>query len=185
MALAFSAGIFGPKINDVEQIRNNNVAVTRVPMIPLYTLLVLKLLYVLVVVALAIGAYLFTHPAETEVIRDQLSVKGLAMSYFKHPDVRRANVMGKFKSQFGSISSDTTVTDEAKAWDVARELQVQEQGQGTKVGLVPTPDGKWTFALFVDETWHNVKPVVKVLVMQKAKEKKLGVFGDAYVAWKK
>lgn len=183
MALAFSAGVFGPKINDVEQIRNNNVAVTRVPMIPLYTLLVLKLLYVLVVVALAIGAYLFTHPAETEAIRDQLSVKGLAMSYFKHPDMRRANVMGQFKSQFGSINSDKTVKDEANAWDAARE--VQEQGYRTKVGLVPSTDGKWTFALLVDETWHNVKPVVKVVVMQKAKEKKLGVFGDAYVAWKK
>lgn len=183
MALAFSAGVFEPKLNDVEQIRNNNVAVTRVPMIPLYTLLVLKLLYVLVVVALAIGAYFFTHPAETEAIRDQLSVKGLAMSYFKHPGMRRANVMGQFQSQFGSFSSDSTVTEEARAWDTARE--VQEQGQGTKVGLVPTPEGKWTFALVVDETWHNVKPIVQVLVMQKAKEKKLGVFGDAYVAWKK
>lgn len=183
MALAFSAGVFGPKINDVEQMRNNNVVVTRVPMIPLYALLILKLLYVLVVLSLAVGAYFFTHPAETEAIRDQLSVKGLAMSYFKHPDIRRANVMGQFQSQLGSFSSDTTVTEEAKAWDTAREIQ--EQGQGTKVGLVPTPEGKWTFALIVDETWHNLKPIVKVLVMQKAKEKKLGVFGDAYVVWKK
>lgn len=164
-------GVFGPKMNDVEQLRDNDVVVTRVPMIPLYTLLFFKLVYVVAVILLAIGVFCFTHPAETESIREQLSVQGLAMAHFTQPGLRRANVVGQFQSQLASTDSKVTIVTESKE----RNTLEAEQEKEAKVGFVPTPEGTWTFALLVNEAWQSVKPIAKVIIMQEAKDKKLGI----------
>lgn len=184
MALALSIGVFGPKINEFEQLRNNNYYhVARVPMIPLYSLSFLKYLYVVVVFVLAIGVDCFTHPLETEAIREQLSAKSLAMAHFMDPDLRCVNVVGNLQSQLGSTSSEATTVAKSEESDMPHEEH--EHTQPSKVGFVRTSEGGWTFALLVNEAWESVKPIVKVVVLEEAKEKKLGVFGDAYVDWKK
>ncbi|KAJ4390969.1 hypothetical protein N0V93_004568 [Gnomoniopsis smithogilvyi] len=184
MALAFSIGLFGPRLNDAEQLRDNYVLVTRVPMIPLYCLLFLKFLYVVVVIILALGVYCFTHPAETEVIRELLSVKGLAMAHFSDPGRCRAEVVGQLQSQLGSFSSEATIVTESAMSSMPQQEHAGEQTKMLKVGCVRTSEGRWTFALIAQEVWQSVKPIVNVVVMQEAKANKLGVFGDAYVAWK-
>ena len=84
-ALALSVGALEPTSTIIEQVRDSTVSVARVPMIPLYLLLGLKALYVVAVILLAIGVYCFTHPAETEVVKSQLSAKGLAAAHFDTP----------------------------------------------------------------------------------------------------
>jgi hypothetical protein len=60
---------------------------------PLYLLVSLKLLYVVAVVALTTGAYAFTHPAEIEVVKEQLLTRGLAASYFDQPQLLQHNAV--------------------------------------------------------------------------------------------
>ncbi|KAL6244665.1 hypothetical protein RBB50_008193 [Rhinocladiella similis] len=98
-ALELSVGVFAPLVNDLEQIRNSTVQVARIPLIPLYLLLGFKFIYVVVVVVLAIGAYCFTHPAETEIVKAQLSVKGLAAAHFDQPDLMRQDVVKQVQSR--------------------------------------------------------------------------------------
>ncbi|KAK3648872.1 hypothetical protein LTR56_007312 [Elasticomyces elasticus] len=92
-ALAMSVGVLDPAPNAIEQVRNSTIAVARVPMIPLYLLLGFKPIYVVAVIALAIGAYCFTHPGETEVVKAQLSAKGLAAAHFDDPRLLQQNAV--------------------------------------------------------------------------------------------
>lgn len=171
MSLAMSIGTFAELQNDVKQLRNSGVSVTRVPIIQLYFLLGFKLLYVVVVLALAIGVYCFTHPAEMEGIRAQLNAEGLAAAHFQQPNLVRAEVLKEVQSRLESNADGETVTPE------------KEQKPEPKVGLVPTREGPWQYALLVNGAWQNVKPIVQDAVMQEAKKGSLGGLGNDYAAW--
>lgn len=199
MAMATPIGVFVPMANDLEQVRNNTVNVTRVPMIPLYLLLGLKFLYVIVVIILAIGVYCFTHPAETEVVKAQLSVKGLVAAHFDQPDLIRSNVVKEVQSRLDQTSLGATGGADAAASSApngpaegvktaagptSSSEQVQGDGGVKKVGLVPTPEGTWKFALVVNGAWESVKPIVKDIVLVDAQAGKFGEVGKDYAAWK-
>ncbi|KAF3763160.1 hypothetical protein M406DRAFT_73790 [Cryphonectria parasitica EP155] len=192
-ALSTSLGVFVPQVNMLEQARNNTVTVARVPLIPLYLLLGFKWLYVVVVLCMAIGVYCFTHPAETEVVKAQLSVKGLVTAHFNQPDLLRNNVVQEVQSRLdrakgGDASDGSPETEKTVAKEVVAEVASPEQGQPPahkpKIGLVPTREGTWKFALLVNGAWQSVKPIVQDLVLQEAKAGQLGTVGNEYAAWK-
>lgn len=209
-ALAMSVGVFAPAINELEQLRNSTVNVARVPTVPLYLLLGLKLLYVVTVVVLAIGAYCFTHPAETEVVKAQLSVKGLAAAHFDRPDLLRESVVKEVQSRLdqagggdsgsagngggndgGGPSNPKQPLHRAATDPTGSHTQQRAQGEGEteeehapKVGLMPTRAGTWQFVLLANGAWQSVKPLVQSLVLSEAKAGELGAVGDVYAAWK-
>lgn len=211
-ALSLSIGVFEPLVNNLEQLRDDAVNVARVPMIPLYLLLSLKLLYVVVVITLAIGVYCFTHPAETEVVKAQLSVHGLAAAHFNEPDLVRSNVVKEVQSRLdrsgGSGSDSSRRNSEKGSSDGASSNEASEPTQGQvgraatapvtsremdaaedqehkpKVGLIATKEGAWTFAVLANGAWQSVKPIVKEVVLQEAQAGQLGTAGNVYAAWK-
>ncbi|KIV79255.1 hypothetical protein PV11_06824 [Exophiala sideris] len=193
-ALQLSVGVFQPLVNDIEQIRNSTISVARIPMVPLYLLLGFKFIYVIVVILLAIGAYCFTHPAETEVVKAQLSVQGLAAAHFDQPDLVRKNVVQEVQSRLelakngGSPTSDTPAGQPLKRAATEPAMGSAPAGEATeepaKVGLMPTCAGTWKFVLLADGAWQSVKPIVQTLVLNEAKDGKFGAIGDAYAAWK-
>lgn len=205
-ALALSIGVFEPLANDLEQLRDNAVNVARVPMIPLYLLLSLKLLYVVVVIVLAVGVYCFTHPAETEVVKAQLSVHGLAAAHFNEPDLVRSNVVKELETRLGQAqgggddgnSSRRESDGSSAAADPKRQVNratttpvtsreqgaAEDQEHKTKVGLIPTSEGTWTFAVLANGAWQSIKPIVQEVVLQEAQAGQLGTAGNVYAAWK-
>lgn len=223
-ALTLSVGVFAPRRNDLEQLRDNAVAVARVPLVPLYLLLGLKLLYVVVVVVLAVGVYCFTHPAETELVKAQLSVHGLAAAHFNEPDLVRSNVVKEVQSRLdtaaaknggsnagGEKTSSSDRSSSTSSAVVVTEVDPKQQGSlpraatapvtsqeqeaaaaaaegdasdTPKVGLLPTREGTWTFAVLANGAWQSVKPIVQDVVLSQAQAGNLGTAGDVYAAWK-
>lgn len=86
-AIALATGVMAPAPNIIQQQRNSTISAARVPLLPLYLLLGPKAIYIVAVIVLAIGAYCFMHPAETDVVKEQLSVKGLVAAHFDQPDL--------------------------------------------------------------------------------------------------
>ncbi|KAJ9625417.1 hypothetical protein H2204_010390 [Knufia peltigerae] len=209
-ALELSVGVFSPLVNDIEQVRNSTVQVARIPLIPLYLLLSFKFLYVIVVVILAIGAYCFTHPAETEIVKAQLSVKGLAAAHFDQPDLMRQDVVKQVQSRLeqakgdgngvaGPSSSPEGSSSTASTPPPPPPPPPQQQlgraatapvGGGEreehkpKIGLMPTRAGTWQFVLMASGAWQSVKPIVQSFVLSDARAGELGTAGDVYAAWK-
>lgn len=193
-ALALSAGVMSSAANDIEQIRDSTVAVARVPMIPLYLLLGLKGLYVLAVIVLAIGAYCFTHPAETEVVKAQLSAKGLAAAHFDTPALVQQNVVKEIGARIASVKNKTTddIAPASKAEDPGQPGGVKRaetapatvgQNEERRVGLVATADGAWKFAVVADGVWKSIKPIAVNLLDLAAKDEDLGTVGKVINAW--
>lgn len=203
-ALSLSIGVFVPSVNELEQGRNNTVTVTRVPLVPLYMLLGLKFLYVVAVIVLAVGAYCFTHPAETEVVREQLSIKGLVAAHLEKPSSIHDEVMKQVHNQVSQVKGErpgqpsgaggagvdaaAVAIGSAAVGAATVELAVggqrkAEEDREPKVGLLPAEDGSWKFALLMNGAWQSVKPIVKDLVLQESQRGKFGAVGDAYAAW--
>ncbi|KIW50243.1 hypothetical protein PV05_11850 [Exophiala xenobiotica] len=132
-ALGLSVGVFTPRVNDLEQLRNSSVSVARIPLVPLYLLLGFKFLYVVVVVILAIGAYCFTHPAETEIVKAQLSVKGLAAAHFDQPDLIRQDVVKQVQSRLEQAKNGGS----SAAASPTTEQREQEQEQAGSAPIQP------------------------------------------------
>jgi hypothetical protein len=65
---------------------------------PLYLLLATKAIYILALIILAIGAYSFTHPAATEIVKAQLSMKGIAIAHFQQPDLDQENIVKELQN---------------------------------------------------------------------------------------
>jgi hypothetical protein len=213
-ALAMSVGVFAPRVNEIEQVRNSTISVARVPLIPLYLLLGFKFLYVVTVIVLAIGAYCFTHPAETEIVKAQLSVKGLAAAHFDQPDLLRENVVKEVQSRLNLAKTGTDGVggagigvsgdggqDSERAPSSSHSPPVGEPSRRAvtepgavpagpaddhppKIGLMPTRTGAWQFVLLANGAWQSVKPMVQSFVLAEAQTGKLGATGDVYAAWK-
>lgn len=184
-ALSLSFGVFAPSVNALEQGRNGSVTVTRVPLVPLYILLGLKFLYVVVVVILAVGAYCFTHPAETELVREQLSIRGLVAAHLEKPSMMQENATRQVQKQVGGVSmvGAAAVGTAAAGAGAVTAVAVEDMAE-PKVGLLPSEDGSWSFALLLNGAWQNVKPIVRDMVLQESQAGTFGTAGNAYAAWK-
>ena len=107
-ALMLAIGVMIPLQNELEQQRNSTVVLAQVPLIPLYLLIGLKFIYVVAVLVLGIGAYAFTHPAEIEVVKAQLSAKGLAAAHFDQPALLQQNVAKQVENRLALARTGKT-----------------------------------------------------------------------------
>ncbi|KAK4954450.1 hypothetical protein LTR10_007881 [Elasticomyces elasticus] len=185
-ALAMSVGVLDPAPNAIEQVRNSTIAVARVPMIPLYLLLGFKAIYVVAVIALAIGAYCFTHPGETEVVKAQLSAKGLAAAHFDDPGLLQQNVVKEMQArlQTGKDNQHDPKPALQRANTAPAGHEVAAVPTDKRVGLVAQADGAWKFALIADGVWQSVKPIAVNLVTMEAAAGQMGTAGQVINAWK-
>jgi hypothetical protein len=194
-ATARAIGAFVPLDNEVEQIRETGVVVARIPLAPLYLLIAVKMIYVVVVIILAIGAYAFTHPAETEVVKAQLSTKGLAAAHFDQPDLLQENAVKAVQSRLDTIQNKRANTTPSAADASKKDPQPgqliradttpgQIEGGKPKVGIVANADGAWTFAVMANGVWHSISPFVMNVIETQAKQGNLGGVGGVINAWK-
>jgi hypothetical protein len=165
--MATLAGSLESVGNHLEQTRNNSHAATRVPMIPLFLLLGLKILYCLAVLLLAFAAWYCTNPRETQSVKERLTVKGLAAAYFadgsSHQKVAVKNVEQLFQ--------DSTKSD-GKG-----EIETAEVVTENKVGMKPTELGGWEFVkLAAGTVWKQVEPIIASETITQANA---GVFGTS------
>lgn len=196
LLLAYSVGALETQVVLKQQDRFTIADIARVPMIPLYLLLATKGLYVLAVIVLAIAAYAFTHPAETEIVKDQLSVKGLTSAHFDRPDVMQDYAVQQIKSHMSSADPDMPQSSSPKEEKTNEPVKpglrhaATAPVQGTapkkeaKVGLMPAVDGTWQFVVKANGVWNSVKPIVESIVVEEAKAGGLGGAGDVIAAWK-
>jgi hypothetical protein len=202
--LAYSLSAIDPVVNILEQERIAGLKLARIPLVPLYLLIATKAIYVVAVIILAIGAYAFTHPAETEVVKAQLSVRGLAAAHFNSPSMMQQQVIQQIQSRLDAAkekdSSETkdeeiTSSDQsdlppgqrvlkhAATAPASGTVEPQEPPKNPKVGLLPTADGGWEFVLLANGVWNSIKPIVKSLVVQDANAGGLGEVGSVIKAW--
>ena len=183
-ALALSAGVFSPEQNILSQWRETT-QVARVPMAPLYILLALKAIYVMAVIALAIGAYCFTHPAETEIVKTQLSTKGLAAAHFDDPNILQSKVVNQLSERLQPMitkDSPTEPDDPAKG-GLRRAATFLGDMPDKKIGVVAEADGVWRFAVVANGVWNGIKPLAVDLVNIEARAGNLGTPGEVVKAW--
>jgi hypothetical protein len=183
-ALALSSGVMSSEYNNVSQWRQS-IQVARVPMAPLFILLALKAIYVLAVLALAIGAYCFTHPAETEIVKTQLSTRGLAAAHFDTPGILQSQVVSQLKER---LQPTTTNEDHAELDDPAkgglkRAATFLGDMPDKRIGVVAQADGLWRFAVVADGIWNGIKPLAVDLVNIEARAGNLGTPGEVVKAW--
>ncbi|OQN95665.1 hypothetical protein B0A48_18189 [Cryoendolithus antarcticus] len=181
-ALALSVGTMDPQANVIEQVRNSTIAVARVPIAPLSLLLGLKLLYVVAVILLALGAYCFTHPAETEVVKTQLSAKGLAAAHFDAPDMLQSNVVRELGQRLQPAESPTE--EDPRGGGLKRAVTLAEM-EDKRIGVVADANGAWGFAVVANGVWNGIKPIATDIIGMEASQGNLGTAGQLMTAWKK
>lgn len=183
--LALSAGVMTREPNLLTQTRSAPYQVARVPLLPLYVLLALKAIYVLAVIALAIGAYCFTHPAETEIVKTQLSTRGLAAAHFDQPDILQSKVVSQLSERLQPVATrnDQAEPDDPAKGGLKRAATFLGDIPDKRVGVVAQADGVWRFAVVANGVWNGIKPLAVDLVDMEAKAGNLGTAGDLVKAW--
>jgi hypothetical protein len=197
--LAYSIGAMGPILNEYEQARDSTINVARIPIIPLYLLIATKAIYVLAIIILAFGAYCFTHPAETEIVKAQLSVQGLAAAHFQQPNLAQQNVVKALQKRIDIAEGQAPPpppTEESEDPLPQKGIQHAETApvhgsetteallKDARVGLLPGADGKWQFVVVANGVWNSIKPIVENLVVTDAAAGGLGAAGQVINAWK-
>ncbi|KIX96774.1 uncharacterized protein Z520_07494 [Fonsecaea multimorphosa CBS 102226] len=172
-ALGIMAGNINPTETILEQTRNNNYGATRVPIVPLFVLLGFKFLYCLAVLCLAIAAYHYTNPAEAQSVKERLTIKGLAATYFcdtpSHQQVAVQNVEQLFRSP-----EATNAAGDAEAAVPAEQ----------KVGIVQTEMGGWQFVkMTASKVYDAVGPIVEKQLMSDANAGNFGTDGKDVANW--
>ncbi|KAK3678468.1 hypothetical protein LTR78_001765 [Recurvomyces mirabilis] len=181
----------------VGQSRTFTGPVARVPMLPLYLLLTLKALYVVAVILLAMGAYCFTHPAETELIKEQLSANGLAAAHFDDPGILQKNASSTLEEVLlptptipdektgGATRGSSGKEGEEPVPGVTKTVTGLDEMTEKRVGLVARADGAWRFAVIANGMWNGIKPIAVDLIGIEAKNGNLAQAGDLITAWRK
>lgn len=186
-ALALSAGAIAPQRNVLTQFRLVEGPFARVPKVPFWTLLALKAIYVIAVILLAIGAYCFTHPAETEIVKTQLSAKGLAAAHFDTPDILQSKVVGHLNERLQpankDVKVDVSVEIDPKQGGLKRAATFLGEMPDKKVGVVARADGAWRFAVVANGVWNGIAPIAVDLVGMQSKAGNLGEAGELVKAW--
>lgn len=127
-ALSMAGGVFANRTNLLEQSRST-MLLTRVPLIPFYTLIVLKMLYALSAMLLAIATIIWAHPAQSAEVKAQLTIEGLVAAIF------------------GSDSLKNKAPGDLQ--EVVDQDAAAKEDQEKKVAVVKTEGGRWTYATVV------------------------------------
>ena len=135
--------------NLLTQIRSVPKPLARVPLLPLHILLAPKATHVLAVIALAIGAYCFTYPAETEVVKTQLSTRGPAAAHFDEPDILQSKVMSELSERLqpSTNKSDQTEPDDPAEGGLKRATTFLGDMPDKSIGVVAHAHSVWQFAV--------------------------------------
>jgi hypothetical protein len=128
-AVALTAGISSPSINLNEQIRNNSVLVTRVPLAPLYTLVALKGVYALFALILAALAVMLADPIRSQEVKERLTVDGLAAGFFE-ADAHKKSAVSGIQQLFDEHNKSTEKTTGKEAEDLTRKVGIQQNEKG-------------------------------------------------------
>ncbi|EXJ58554.1 hypothetical protein A1O7_05981 [Cladophialophora yegresii CBS 114405] len=136
-AVAFSAGISVPVQNDREWTRENTYLATRVPLLPLYTLIALKGFYAFFALALALLAVFKTRPSEAHEVKERLTVDGLAAGFFE-PNAAHEKAVKQVS-------------------DLFHEHQTPEKSDATqKIGLLHTDQGGWLWVTVARQAFEGL-----------------------------
>ncbi len=163
---------------------------------------------------LAIGVWCFSHPHETEAVREALSAKGLAAAHFQSPGAVQASVVKEVQSRLQSVrdgggdAKGPEVVEKPGLEGESGEYDADADGpqtrpelrhaatapvhgtagpaaqQEAKVGLLPAADGTWQFVMVANGVWQSIKPIVKSVVVADAAGGGLGEVGKVITAWK-
>lgn len=169
-AIALTAGIMSPTTNMLEQSRNNTELLTRVPKIPLYFLVGVKLLYALASILIAFLAWIMTSPAEAQEVKSRLTVEGLSAGLFE-PGASQEKAVEKIEQLYG----EHTREDKDK--------------QTNRVGIKQTEAGGWVWVTsgLVQKAWTNlgIGGVLETVVDDAANSGELGTSGKDYETLKR
>ncbi|KAK7894806.1 hypothetical protein LTR67_005545 [Exophiala xenobiotica] len=178
-SLSLLAGSMNPAPNIIEQLRNNSYGATRIPMVPLFALIALKLLYCVAVLVLAAAVWHFTDPLVSQSVKERLSVKGLAAAYFadgagSHQQAAVKNVEQLFQKPQSAAPGEGGDA-EAAARGPAEE---------PKVAMKQTEAGGWQFVKVVSKkVWANVEPIIEKQVVFQANAGDFGADGKDAANW--
>lgn len=187
LLLAYVVPALEPELVQVQQNRTVVPNVARVPLVPLYLLLATKAIYVIAVIVLAIAAYAFTHPAETEIVKDQLTIKALTSAHFDRPDVMQKYAVDQLQYIDPTKAASSADNDGASkpllqhAATAPPDTPANSvKPEEPKIGLIPAVDGTWQWVVKADGVWNTVKPFVKTVVKTVVlSEAQAGSLGDA------
>jgi len=138
-ALALAIGAVVPRPNILQQMRSTTYY-TRVPKIPFFVLIGLKLSYGLAAILFALAVVKWAHPRESQDIKARLSFQGLVAASFEQEE---------FKSK---------AVDDLK--DIFAENSQGDKGVAKKVAMVQTSDGGWAYA---SRFWHGGEMVTELV----------------------
>ncbi|OQU95411.1 hypothetical protein CLAIMM_01624 [Cladophialophora immunda] len=168
-ALGIMAANIDPTSTILEQSRDDNFGATRVPIVPLFVLLGFKFLYCFAVLCLAVAAYHYTNPAEAQSVKERLTIKGLAATYFcdtpSHQQVAVKNIEQLFQPSEAAKDAD----------DADAEAAVPAE---PKIGVVQTEVGGWQFVkMAASKVYDSVGPIVERQLMSDASAGNFGTDG--------
>ncbi|KIW17660.1 hypothetical protein PV08_04855 [Exophiala spinifera] len=168
---------------DLEQTRNNNHIATRVPIVPLFVLLGFKFLYCFAVLVLAVAAYHYTNPSESQSVKERLSVKGLAATCFgegpSHQQVAVKNIEQLFQPPAAGAAGAADATNR----DANAEAEANPPPE-QKVAMVQTEMGGWQFVkMAAGRVYDTVAPIVERQVMSEATGGTFGAGGQDAAKW--
>lgn len=138
-SLALSIGAMDSRPNTLEQSRSV-LNLTRVPLVPFYILIALKLFYAVSTVLFAFAVIIWAHPSESQDVKTRLSIKGLVVASFE-PDTLKEKAVGTVEEMFSENSRDG-------------------QEEKKKVGIVRTEQGGWAYVTTAVEVGKSVLGVV-------------------------
>lgn len=146
IALSLSIGAFSSRTNLVEQSRST-VLLTRVPIVPFWVLIALKVLYVLGVMLFALATIIWAHPAESAGVKSQITIDGLMAAIFGQDKLKSHEALESSEESEGQEGSET-VPHESEA--IQDEPEPVQYG-GIKVAIVKTENGEWSYAAVIQE----------------------------------
>lgn len=138
-SLALSIGAMDLRPGILEQSRSL-INLTRVPLVPFYMLIVLKLLYAFSTVLFAFAVIIWAHPSESQDVKTRLSIKGLVVASFE-PDKLKEKAVGTVEEMFSENSADG-------------------HAENKKVGIVKTELGGWAYMTTAVEAGRSVLGVI-------------------------
>ncbi len=120
----------------------------------------------------------FTRLVETEIVKTQLSTKGLAAAHFDPPDMLRQNVIRQMNKRLQLGNSRVNSDEDPAADGLKKTVTSVGDMKDKRVGVVAQADGVWRFAIIANGVWAGSKPVTGSLLGMEGQAGDLSSAGD-------
>ena len=147
-AITVMAGTLDPLPTAKEQFQNNSFIATRVSIVPLFVLLGFKFFYCLAVLCLAVAGYHYTDPAESQSVKERLTIKGLTATYFCDGPSHRQAAVKKVEQLFQPPVLVAKSVGDPEAIVLAER----------KIGMLQTEMGGWQYVKIVESKDNGALP---------------------------